>query len=330
MQKYSVFVIMLIIGAMPVFAATPTITDVTAKQRYPWNGLVDIDCKVTGINGITNGLKFALSAVMPDSGEARKVLNYRVVQNGVNSTDRMVYTNGTYRIVWDAKAEFGQVVYDNMVMRVMVVDLHDKVQLWEGGPYWADTNIGAVAPEDYGYYFWWGDTVGYTNTGSGWISVKDGSGIAFGSGSPSNSTYEKDNSALLSAGYIDATGKLVPEYDAAHVHWGGSWRMPTQQELSDLTSKCSWSETTMNGVKGWLVSGTGAYAPNSIFLPYAGGGMASSLAHVGSLGYYWSSVPDSYNKCAHDLVFGSDDRYTVSGQERFIGQSIRPVQGLTE
>ena len=38
---------------------------------------------------------------------------------------------------------------------------HSKVQLWEGGPYWAETNIDAENPEDYGYYFWWGDTVGY-------------------------------------------------------------------------------------------------------------------------------------------------------------------------
>ena len=36
--------------------------------------------------------------------------------------------------------------------------VHNKVQLWEDGPYWADTNIGAEKPEDYGFYFWWGDT----------------------------------------------------------------------------------------------------------------------------------------------------------------------------
>lgn len=39
------------------------------------------------------------------------------------------------------------------------------VQLWENGPYWAECNVGASAPEDYGYYFWWGDTVGYTRSG---------------------------------------------------------------------------------------------------------------------------------------------------------------------
>ena len=36
------------------------------------------------------------------------------------------------------------------------------VQLWENGPYWAECNVGASSLEDDGYYFWWGDTVGYT------------------------------------------------------------------------------------------------------------------------------------------------------------------------
>ncbi len=33
-----------------------TVTDVTAKQRYPWNGLVDITCTVSGIDGTAQGL----------------------------------------------------------------------------------------------------------------------------------------------------------------------------------------------------------------------------------------------------------------------------------
>ena len=77
------------------------------------------------------------------------------------TADKKVQANGTYKLLRDAQAEHGAVAYDNRGMRVTVVDLHDKVQLWEGGPYWATTNIGAENPEDYGYYFWWGDTVGY-------------------------------------------------------------------------------------------------------------------------------------------------------------------------
>ena len=34
--------------AFTMFAATPTITGVTAQQRYPWNGKVDISYTITG------------------------------------------------------------------------------------------------------------------------------------------------------------------------------------------------------------------------------------------------------------------------------------------
>ena len=59
-----------------------------------------------------------------------------------------------------------------------------KVQLWEGGPYWATTNIGAEKPEDHGYYFWWGDTVGYKRENDAWVASD---------GSSSNFSFEKKN-----------------------------------------------------------------------------------------------------------------------------------------
>ena len=206
---------------------------------------------------------------------------------------------------------------------------HEKAQLWEGGPYWATTNIGAEKPEDYGYYFWWGDTVGYTNTGSGWISVKDGTSISFSDSGTAASTCGKGNSALQSAGWIDSTGNLVPAHDAAHVHWGGNWRMPTKQELEDLNSKCDWAWTMHNGVQGYLVKGKGTYASASIFLPCAGYGYGTSLYHAGSDGDYRSSVPYSDSYYAWNLYFYSSGHDTYYFSRRYYGQSVRPVQGFT-
>ena len=60
---------MMAIAGMAAIAATPTVSNVTAKQRFPWNGLVDIFCTVSGIDGTTNGLKFVVAAVMPDSSD---------------------------------------------------------------------------------------------------------------------------------------------------------------------------------------------------------------------------------------------------------------------
>ena len=313
-----------------LFAATPTVTDVTAKQRYPWNGLVDITCNVTGISGTTNELEFAVAAVMPNSGDVRKVSKFWVVQNGIKSTDREVHTNGNYRLLWDASADLGQVAYDNMVLRVTTVKGHLKVQLWEGGPHWADTNIGAENPEDYGYYFWWGDTVGYKRENNKWVAT-DGSSSNF-SFSSGNATYYKTIATLMSEGWITADRVLVPEHDAAHVHWGGDWRMPTKQELADLVSKCDWTWTTQNGVQGYVVKGKGAYASASIFLPCAGyvNGTSLNFNSAVSNGKYWSSVPDWDGIHAWSLGFYSGDHDANYYDYRDRGQSVRPVQGFTK
>ena len=316
------------------FAAEPTVTDVTAKQRYPWNGLVDITCKVTGIDGSTNGLKFAVAAVIPDSGNVRSVWNFWVVQNGKNLVSHKVHTNGTYRLVWDAQADLGTVVYSNMVTRVTVVETHGKVQLWEGGPYWSDTNIGAEEPWEYGYYFWWGDTVGYKWENNAWVA-SDGSLSNFSFGSSNTPTYGKSIATLKSEGWITADEVLAPEHDAAHVHWGGSWRMPTDAEFSALVSNCTTTWTTTNGVYGRLVTGKGAYANRSIFLPAAGYGEGSSLYSTGSCGYCNSSSstpdPDDLDDVSvWYLYFASLDFNRGSSPGHFFGHSVRPVQGFTE
>ncbi len=301
------------------------VTNVTAKQRYPWNGMVDITCTVSGISGTTEPLKFAVAAV--NSGNVHNISQFWVVKNGTNSTDRKVHTNGTYHLVWDSKADFDNRICSNMVMRVNLAALHDKVQLWANGPYWASTNIGAENPEDYGYYFWWGDTIGYKRENDKWVAT-DGSSSNFSFDSSNTPTYNKSIATLQNEGWITADSALTPAHDAAHVHWGGEWRMPTKQELSDLNSKCKWTWTTMNGIKGYVVKGTGAYASASIFLPCAGNGNRTSL-YAGSYGGYWSSVPSSDDYyLAWDLYFGSG--YHDTGRSsRYVGRSVRPVQGFT-
>ncbi|MBR4654470.1 MAG: hypothetical protein IKO72_14010 [Kiritimatiellae bacterium] len=310
--------------------AEPTVTDVVAKQRFPWNGLVDITCKVTGISGASDEFNaFTVVAVMPDSGDICTVSNLWVVKNGTNSNDRLVQANGSYRLLWDAKADLGQVIYSNMIMRVTIVTFRDNVQLWEGGPYWAARNIGAQLPWEYGYYFWWGDTVGYKRVNNKWVAT-DGSSSNFSFQEANAPTYGNGIATLKSSGWITADEVLAPEHDAAHVHWGGKWRMPTKQELSDLVSKCDWTTNTVNGILGYVVKGKGAYTSASIFLPCAGVGYGTSLGNAGSSGYYWSSVPDSGYYNAWYLGFGSGYHGTGSYGLRDNGQSVRPVQGFTE
>ena len=203
-------------------------------------------------------------------------------------------------------------------------DIHEKVQLWEGGPYWATTNIGAENPEDYGLYFWWGDTTGHRPSGTT-VSFNfdyDNSAIY---------THGKSVAELQSAGWVTSDGVLAPAHDAAHVKWGGAWRMPTLSELSTLNSNCDWTWTTRNGVNGYVVRGKGAYSSKSIFLPCAGYGYGTSLRSAGSWGYYWSSVPYSDSSYgAYELYFDSGSHGTSSYYRRGTGLSVRPVQNSGE
>lgn len=89
-------VLMSCIISWGAFAATPTITGVTAQQRYPWNGKVDITYKVTGdIAGyvLTNGLAATLKVTASD-----KVANksYTTTLSGTSGL-----TTGNHKIVWD-------------------------------------------------------------------------------------------------------------------------------------------------------------------------------------------------------------------------------------
>ena len=224
--------------------------------------------------------------------------------------------------------------------------VHDKVQLWEGGPYWADKNIGAEKPEEDGFYFWWGDTVGYKREGDAWVA-SDGSSSDFEFAEEHTTTCHKSLSSMKSEGWIIEVEKrksllgklfgdredcvLTTQHDAAQVHWGGEWRMPTRQELKDLCNKCDWTWTTMNGVNGYVIRGRGNYASVSMFLPCTGFGLKTSLGHAGSTGAYWASVPhaDYSDSEAWDIGFNSG-RHGVSYYYRYYGQPIRPVQGFTQ
>ena len=200
------------------------------------------------------------------------------------------------------------------------------VQLWENGPYWAECNVGATKPEEYGYYFWWGDTVGYKRENGKWVA-SDGSSSNFSFSSGNAPTSGKSDSELFSAGYIDLTGNLVPAHDAATVHLGSSWRMPTKDEIDSLINSCTILWTTKNGVYGQLVTGKGNYADKSIFLPAAGGAFDSDFLYAGSEGDCWSSSPDSDDsRYAWYLSFDSMHFGQGCGYYRYYGLSVRPVR----
>lgn len=318
-----VFLVFLVLPFLAL-AGDVTVTDVDVHQRYPWNGLVDI---TVTLRGSAEDVAKADCLFAATNGSTKAAIPVEhITQNGTDMGSGTVWTR---KFIWDAKADVGAVKIDDVALTVDAKIL-GGVQLWENGPYWAECNVGASRPEEYGYYFWWGDTVGYKRNASndGWVSVKDDTGFSFSS--DNCPTYNKSISQLQSAVYIDSTGNLVAAHDAATVHLGAPWRMPTDAEFSALINNCDTERTTRNGVSGRLVKGRGAYASKSIFLPAAGLGSVSYLSDLGSDGYCWSSTPDSgYSTFAWNLYFYSGD-FRLDYCNRYLGQSVRPVRGFAK
>ena len=180
---------------------------------------------------------------------------------------------------------------------------------------WATCNVGANKPEDYGDYFAWGETQPK--------STYDWSTYKWCNGSYRTLTKYCTDSYY---GTVDNKTKLELSDDAARANWGGSWRMPTDAELTELREQCTWTWTTQNGVYGYKVtSKKSGYTNKSIFLPAAGYRLDSSFNYAGSYGYYWSSSLNTgspYNACG--LYFSSDD-VSRDYDIRFYGHSVRPV-----
>lgn len=195
------------------------------------------------------------------------------------------------------------------------------VQMYAGEPKWANMNVGATAETEYGLYFWWGGTVGHT-------SDVDNDKYDFSNSNSEITTFGKTNEQLTAAGIIGANGNLTADYDAATVNWGSAYRMPTRAEWKALKDNCTWTWTENykgSSVNGYLVTGKGDYAKNSIFLPAAGNRYMGSIAE-GTHGDYWSATPSSDNvNFAYDLYFNSGLVNPEHYGSRHDGFSVRPV-----
>ena len=311
MKKVMIALATVFAVVMVIAETTNTVKVTKFNQPYPYSGTAMIEYTVGGTLPAN-----AVAEILLNTDDASATFTQKGVVTGANSH------------VIDFASSFGGALLLTNASFVVTIEL-GGVQLWENGPYWAECNVGATKPEEYGYYFWWGDTVGYTNTGSGWISVKDGTSILFTDSGTAASTYKKDKAALQSAGYIDSTGNLVAAHDAATAHFGSPWRMPTDAEFSALVSNCTTTWITTNGVNGRLITGKGDYANRSIFLPAAGKGY-DSLLYFPWYGHFWSSSPNSgTSSYARGLYFYSSD-FSQSDYFRYDGRSVRPVRGFAE
>lgn len=209
---------------------------------------------------------------------------------------------------------------ENGLVYFMEKSLYEFVDLGlPSGLKWATTNVGASKPEDFGLYFAWGETEGYSG-------ITDTKKFNWGDyklcgGSSSTLTKYNNNSSY---GTVDNLTVLEQVDDAAYQS-DNTCRMPTKTDLEELTANTTSTWETLNGVDGRRF--TSKTNGNSIFVPAAGFCHGSSVDNVGSIGYLWSS---SLNESSprYGWVLGFDSDYVgVNGSfYRYYGLTVRAVR----
>ena len=94
----------------------------------------------------------------------------------------------------------------------------EGVRLWEGGPLWAERNLGAEREENPGGYFSWGET-------------------------ESKQVFGWERYAGTS-------------YDASTAVLGEGWRTPSEKDFEELKERCEWVWTEKEGYPGYEVRGS--------------------------------------------------------------------------
>ena len=223
---------------------------------------------------------------------------------------RALNYNTSYCFV--ACVKLGDVEYYGEVKSFRTADLPSDAIDMGLSVKWAAANFGAVNPEDYGYYYAWGETETKDDYRQRTYKWYDGTLTAY-------SKYNTDPDY----GPADNKTELDFSDDVVNLILGGKWRMPCDSEWKELLDNCTWTWTQSNGVNGYLV--TSKKNDASIFLPAAGYREKDEWKDVASYGCYWSSsLFKDFSDYAWDMSFNADDAF-MNHHNRFLGYTIRPV-----
>ena len=226
------------------------------------------------------------------------------------------------------------------------------------GTLWADRNIGATDIYDGGKLFQWGDptpydvpehTDGKINGGQKMFKLDD------------YKWSENGTATMTKYNKTDGKSTLDPEDDAAHVNMGGTWKMPTKEQVTELFKettqelyaklkddsdpvKVANGEYNKNdGYVNWTyidehtsgeATGKLAYIlltskknGNFLVVPSSVNAQGGSVSTVGIGGNFWlSSLNSQYVSYAWYGAFSSGD-YGVGGNSRHVGFGVRGVVG---
>lgn len=183
------------------------------------------------------------------------------------------------------------------------------------GTLWATKNVGANKPSDFGLYFQWGDTQGYTNEQAGkdkqfnWAEYKW------------NPRGDGENFTK----YTTTRATLNLEDDAAHANMGGDWHMPTPTQIIELLDNTSRVWSILDGVGGMKFTSKNDES-RFIFIPVAGMAWDSLVDNNEYNGNVWTSMVSTIDiDGAQSLFFDFGCCCLGNGGRRSYGFSVRGV-----
>ena len=206
--------------------------------------------------------------------------------------------------------------------------------VWDGqptvdlgfGPVWQAFNLGASRPEEYGLYYQWGDTKGYS--GACKESESDGNEDEHYFDNSKYKYYDTTEKVYTKYNATDKLSTLENEDDAAYVASGGQYRIPTSSEYKELYSSSNttsyWAKC--NGVKGL------AFISNKngkgIFFPAAGDTAQAKVRDAGVDCCVWSNNGGgsvSTNWATYFNYKRGDVIDSLFSGQRVYGRSVRGV-----
>lgn len=207
--------------------------------------------------------------------------------------------------------------------RMKAVDLGLSVR-------WANMNVGADTPEDYGDYFAWGE-----------VKTKRYYGRYSTYKYYDSNRFLKYNNVGYKGSVKDNLLRLESGDDAASKRIGKGWRMPTETEMEELLEKCIFRAAVSDGTRGFWVKNRNEQG-DSIFLPMAGyKDYGAYRFYPGTQCYYWTSTlltEESLGKAGADsnvsdaprsavcLSYKGTDSPRIGFLDRRAGCVIRPVR----
>ena len=192
---------------------------------------------------------------------------------------------------------------------------------------WASMNVGAESETDYGTYFAWGETEGWT---SEYDYDKDNfilTTYKWCNGSLTTNTKYVTSDKASSYGYngfYDDKTKLDPEDDAATQNWGSDWCMPTETQIRELIDNTDREWAIINGInicKLMKKTDHDIY----IIIPADGNRVGLTFEDLGSLCHCWSSTLYTENQAQGRYLDISSNYALASVRNRFVGRTVRAV-----